>query len=84
MNKLILADCFDMMSIIILENITTSEILNWVYTSLLIVSILFGIVLKIIAAIKDRKITKEEIEDIKKEVDDGIQKLTNEKNKENK
>lgn len=75
MNRLMIADCFDLISVLILEQVTTTEVLNWVYTGLLIASILLGIVLKIISALRDRKVTKEELEEIKKEIDEAMMKI---------
>lgn len=75
MNRLMIADCFDLISVLILEQVTTTEVLNWVYTGLLIASILLGIVLKIISALRDRKVTKEELEEIKKEIDEAMIKI---------
>lgn len=74
-NKLMLADGFDILSYVLLQNISTSEVLDWVYTSVLIISVLFGIVLKIIAAVKDRHVTKEELTEIKNEVDKAVEEL---------
>lgn len=74
-NKLMLADGFDILSYVLLQNISTSEVLDWVYTSVLIISVLFGIVLKIIAAVKDRSVTKEELTEIKNEVDKAVEEL---------
>lgn len=84
MNRLLIADCFDLISVLILEQITTTEVLNWVYTGLLIASIILGIVLKIISALRDRKVTKDELEEIKKEVDEGMKKINHNNTEDNK
>lgn len=70
-NKLMLADAFDICSYVLVQNITTTDILNWIYTIILIISILLGIILKIVAALKDHKITKEEAEEIQKAVNEA-------------
>lgn len=58
-----------------LTQISTTTILDWVYTIVFCISIIFSIVMSIITATKDRKITKEEAENIKKTVDDSIDKI---------
>lgn len=55
--------------------ITTDDVLRWIYLGLAIVSLLIPIVTKIIDALKDGKVTKEEAEDIKKAVDDAKDKV---------
>lgn len=83
-NGFIIADCLDLVAYVAYTNITTTEVLNWVYTIVLIISVVFGIVLKIISAVKDKKVTKEELEDIKKEMDDACEKLKENTKKEDK
>lgn len=55
--------------------ITTDDVLRWIYLGLAIVSLLIPIVTKIIDALKDGKVTKEEADDIKKAVDDAKEKV---------
>lgn len=55
--------------------ITTDDVLRWIYLGLAIVSLLIPIVTKIIDALKDGKVTKEEADDIKKAVDDAKDKV---------
>lgn len=81
-NKLIIGDSLDIISYILISYVTTTEILNWVYTILLIISLGLGIGLKIASAIKDRKITKEEADEIAKAVDEAKNAVKNEIDKE--
>lgn len=69
--RLMLADVFDVFGGILIAQIQVSEILDWVYTILLIISILLGIGLKIYSAFKDGKVTEEEAKEIKKAVDEA-------------
>lgn len=64
----LISDICDIIAYVMFGQITPSEILEWVYTIVLILSVVFGIVLKIISAAKDRKITKQEQEEIKAEI----------------
>lgn len=68
MNKMILADAADIVAYVIFQNITTTEVLDWVYTIVLIASVLFGIVMKVIAAFRDKHITDQEAQEIKDEL----------------
>lgn len=77
-NRLMLADGLDVLSYVLLTYITTGDVLSWIYTGLLIVSLLLGIVLKIIAAIRDGKISEEEQAEIKKEIDEAGKKIKDE------
>lgn len=52
-----------------LATLTPDNILRWVYMGLAIISILIPLVAKLIDAISDHKITKDELDDIKNEVD---------------
>lgn len=81
-SRMMIADCLDLVSGVILANIQVSEVLDWIYTILLIASITLGIVLKVISAVKDGKVTKEEAEEIKKAVDEAKNKVQEEKDKE--
>lgn len=65
------ADCADVVSYVLLSAITTSDVLQWIYTIVLICSLLIGIILKVVSALKDHKITEEELEDIQHQVDDA-------------
>lgn len=77
-NRFVLADGLDVLSCVLLTYITTTDVLDWIYISLLIVSLVLGVVLKIRAAIKDGKITKEEEAEIKKEIDEAGKKIKDE------
>lgn len=84
-NRLLIADVIDIFSYLLLSYVTTTEVLEWVYTILLIISLALGIGLKIAQALKDRKISKEEAEEIKKAVDDAKKRIEGEiDNKEDK
>lgn len=74
----------DILAYSIFLQVTTGEVLNWIYSIVLILSVVFGIVMKIYSAFKDGKVTKEEQEEIKKELDEGLHKLEDQKNKEDK
>lgn len=82
--KMIIADLLDLVSGVILSQIDVSEVLDWIYTILLIASITLGLVLKISSAVKDGKITREEAESIKKAVDEAKSEVKEEKEKEDK
>lgn len=71
----IVADLCDGIAYVAVLQVTTSEVLDWVYTVVFIFSVLFGIFMKIYSALQDRKITKQEEEDIKKELQDGLSKI---------
>lgn len=81
--RLILADALDITSYVLLQTVTTEQVLNWIYTILLIISLLMGIVIKIISAVKDGRITKEEAEEIHKAVNEAKD-IIKEESKENK
>lgn len=71
MNKEIVADLCDMLSFVMIGLLDLGDILEYVYMILFIFSLALGIVLKVYTALQDHKITKEEIQDIKKSVDDA-------------
>lgn len=80
-----IADFCDVFAYIMLTQVSVSEVLNWVYLILLIISLGLGIVLKIVSAMKDGKVTREEIEDLQKQLDESlkvIQELKEETKKE--
>lgn len=52
-----------------MATLTPDDILRWVYMGLAIISILIPLVVKLIEAFSDHKITKDELDDIKNEVD---------------
>lgn len=81
-SRMFVADCLDLVSGVILAQIEVSEVLDWIYTILLIASITLGIVLKLVSAAKDGNVTKDEAEEIKKAVDDAKQEVQKEKEKE--
>lgn len=82
--KMVIADLLDLVSGVILSQIDVSEVLDWIYTILLIASITLGLVLKISSAVKDGKITRDEAESIKKAVDEAKSEVKEEKEKEDK
>lgn len=82
--KMIIADLLDLVSGVILSQIDVSEVLDWIYTILLIASITLGLVLKISSAVRDGKITRDEAESIKKAVDEAKSEVKEEKEKEDK
>lgn len=71
MNYMTVADIFDVISVLLLTAVSQNQILDIIYLVLMIISLSMGIVMKIVDAARDKKITKEELEDIKKEVDDA-------------
>lgn len=81
-NKLIFADALDLLSYVLITYVTTTEVLNWIYTILLSASLLLGIILKIITMLEDKKITKQELEELREELEKAKQELTNNQNKE--
>lgn len=83
-NTMVVADAMDVLGYVFLANITTTEVLNWVYTSLLIASIALGIILKLVSVFKDKKVTEKELQELKEEVDKAKKKLEEETKKEDK
>lgn len=79
-NSLLIADSMDVVSYILLSYVTTTEILEWVYTILLIISLALGIGIKIASALKDKRISKEEAEEIKRAVDEAKNEVISEAN----
>lgn len=69
--RLMIADVCDVLGGILISQIQVSEILDWVYMILLIISISLGIGLKIYSAFKDGRVTEEEAKEIKKAVDEA-------------
>lgn len=67
-----------------MATLTADDILRWVYMGLAIISILIPLIAKIIDAIDDHKVTKDELNDIKNEVDKAKDEISevinNEKN----
>ena len=78
-DKLIIADSLDVVSYVLINTVTTQEVLNWVYTGLLILSLVLGIWIKIRTALKDKKITDEEIKEIKEEIDKEMKEVEEQK-----
>lgn len=58
-----------------------NEILQWIYTIVFAISVLFPIVWTIIKSVKDKKITEEEYEEIQKKLEEAEKKLKDEMNK---
>lgn len=77
----LIADLCDIIAYTAFLQVTTTEILNWVYTVVLIISVLFGIGMKIYSAVRDGKITKEEAEEIRKEAEEDLKKIDEERKK---
>lgn len=71
--RLIIGDACDIVAAAVLSVMNVSEVLDWIYTGLLIASIILGIVLKITGALKDRKVTAEEAKEIKEEIEKGME-----------
>lgn len=71
MNYLTVADCFDALSVALLSAVTTSQVLDIIYLVLLSASLVMGIVMKLIIALRDKHLDDDEIKEIKKEVDDA-------------
>ena len=66
-----------------MATLTADDILRWLYMGLAIISILIPLIIKIIEAISDHKVTPDELKDIKQEVDkakDNLEALKDEKN----
>lgn len=67
-----------------MATLTPDDILRWVYMGLAIISILIPLIVKVIEAIDDHKVTKDELNDIKNEVnkakDEISEVINNEKN----
>lgn len=63
--------------------ITTEEVLRWVYLILAIISILIPLIVKLVNALKDKRLTDDEADEIKQELDKAIEELKQleEKNK---
>lgn len=76
-----IADVCDVFAYVMLTQVTISEVLNWVYLILLIISLLTGIILKVISALQDGKVTKEEIEALKQQLDESLKVIEELKNK---
>lgn len=76
----LVADVLDIVAYTCFLQVSTTEVLNWVYTIVLIASVIFGIVMKVVSALQDGKITKEEQKEIENEVD-KLKEITEEANK---
>lgn len=70
--KMVIADILDVCAGVILAQIQVSEVLDWIYTGLLIASIVLGIILKIRSALEDKRISSEEAKEIQEEVNKGL------------
>lgn len=73
-DRLFAADCCDMVAGALIYAAEISDVLNWVYMGLLILSLALGIGLKIWAALKDGKPTDGEIEDLRRELEKAAEK----------
>lgn len=74
-------DLSDAISFVCISQITVDQVLNWVYMAVFIASLLLGIILKIVGYFSDKKITKDEIKDLQKTLDDTKKQLEDEINK---
>lgn len=72
-NLFLIADLLDMVSFALINNGVFEETLQVIYLVLLIASMVAGLVLKIISFLRDGKLTKEEIADLKKELDESLE-----------
>ena len=66
-----------------MATLTADDILRWLYMGLAIISILIPLIIKVIEAFSDHKVTPDELKDIKQEVDkakDNLEALKDEKN----
>lgn len=68
---MILSDLSDVVSFLCLTNITVEQVLNWIYMIVFIASLLLGIILKVLGYFQDKKITKDELEDLQKSLEDA-------------
>lgn len=83
-NKMAFADVCDIITLFAIQSVTVSEVLEWIYMILFIISLTLGIVLKVVSAFKDGKFTEEEAEEIKKAVDEAKDEVEKEERKEGK
>ena len=68
-----------------MATLTADDILRWLYMGLAIISILIPLIIKVIEAFSDHKVTPDELKDIKEEVDkakENLEALKDEKNDE--
>lgn len=72
-NLFLIADLLDMVSFALINQGVFEETLQVIYLVLLIASMVTGLVLKIISFLRDGKLTKEEIADLKKELDESLE-----------
>ena len=66
-----------------MATLTADDILRWLYMGLAIISILIPLIIKVIEAFSDHKVTPDELKDIKEEVDkakENLEALKDEKN----
>lgn len=55
--------------------ITTEDVLRWVYLILAIISILIPLVVKLVNALKDKRLTSDEVKDIQQELEKAKEEL---------
>lgn len=55
--------------------ITTEEVLRWVYLILAIISILIPLIVKLVTALKDKRLTEDEAKDIQDQLNKTIEEL---------
>lgn len=85
MNKTLITSISNTVSYVCLTVLANgNEILEWIYTIVFAVSVIFPIVYNIITASKDRKITEEEYEKIQKSLEEAQAKIKDFEAKEHK
>lgn len=82
--KMLIADCLDVIAGAVLTQLNIGDVLDWIYTGILIASIILSIVLKIKSVMEDKKITAKEIREIQDEVNKGLEAIDKEKEKQTK
>lgn len=72
----------NLISCFCLTGMITDNVLQWIYTIVFAISVIFPVVWSVIKSFKDKKISQDEYNEIKKELDDAKKKLEDEINKE--
>lgn len=72
----------NLISYFCLTGMITDNVLQWIYTIVFAISVIFPVVWSVIKSFKDKKISQDEYNEIKKELDDAKKKLEDEINKE--
>lgn len=82
--KLFIADAFDVLSCVLMTYMDVSEanaVMDIIYKALLAASILAGLIIKVVAALQDKKITKEELDELGKSIAEAKRELAEITNK---